>query len=121
MSERDDSNNNVMVGALMLVAGGIIGAGIALMYAPQSGEKTRKEMARYAKKARRRTQDAVDAVEEFTDQVTDMAEAVGDRASEILEKGKDMAYGAKKGLLKAIADGEARLEKERSRLSKMIG
>jgi len=121
MSERDDSNNNVMVGALMLLAGGIIGAGIALMYAPQSGEKTRKEMARYAKKARRRTQDAVEAVEEFTDQVTDMAEAVGDRASEILEKGKDMAYGAKKGLLKAIAEGEARLEKERSRLSKMIG
>ena len=120
MSDRDDSNS-VTVGALMLVAGGIIGAGIALMYAPQSGEKTRKGMARYATKARRRTQDAVEAVEEFTDQVTDMADAVGDRASEILEKGKDMAYGAKKGLLKAIAEGEARLEKERSRLSKMIG
>jgi len=120
MSERDESNN-VVVGALLLVAGGIIGAGIALMYAPQSGEKTRKEITRYAKKARRRTQDAVDAVEDFTDQVTDMAETVGERASEILEKGKDMAYGAKKGLLKAIAEGEARLEKERSRLSKMIG
>ena len=121
MSEREESNNNVMVGALMLVAGGIIGAGIALMYAPQSGEKTRKGVLRYAKKARRRTQDAVEAVEEFTDQVTDMAEAVGDRASEILGKGKDMAYGAKKGLLKAIAEGEARLEKERARLTKMIG
>ena len=65
--------------------------------------------------------DLVDAVEDFTEQVTEMAETVGERASEILEKGKDMAYGAKKGLLKAIADGEARLEKERSRLSKMIG
>ena len=120
MSERDDSNN-VVAGALMLVAGGIIGAGLALLYAPQSGEKTRKEMARYAKKARRTTLNAVDAVEDFTDQVTDMAETVGERATEILEKGKDMAYGAKKGLLKAIAEGEARLEKERSRLSKMIG
>ena len=120
MSERDE-NNNVMVGALMLVAGGIIGAGLALMYAPQSGEKTRKEITRYAKKARRRTQDAADAVEVFSDQVTEMAETLGDRASEILEKGKDMAYGAKKGLLKAIAEGEARLEKERSRLSKLIG
>ena len=120
MSERDDSNN-VMVGALMLIAGGIIGAGLALMYAPQAGDKTRKEMARFAKKARRRTMDAVDAVEDFTEQVTDMAEAVGDRAAEILDKGKDMAYSAKKGLLKAIAEGESRLEKERSRLSKMIG
>jgi gas vesicle protein len=120
MSEKEDSNN-AMVGALLLVAGGIIGAGIALMYAPQAGDKTRKEVLRYAKKARRKGLDAVEAVEDFTDQVTDMAEAVGERATEILEKGKDMAYGAKKGLLKAIAEGESRLEKERSRLSKLIG
>lgn len=116
-----EEGNNVMVGALMLLAGGIIGAGVALLYAPQTGEKTRKEMARFAKKAKRRTRDAVEAVEEFADQVSDMAESVGDRASEILERGKDMAYSAKKGLVRAIAEGEARLEKERTRLSKMIG
>ncbi|HBA89516.1 MAG TPA: hypothetical protein DCZ75_16480 [Geobacter sp.] len=116
-----DRENKVMVGALMLLAGGILGAGIALLYAPQSGDKTRKEIGRYAKKARRKGEEALEAVEDFTEQVTDMAEAVGDRASEILEKGKDMAYGAKKGLLKAIEEGEARLVKERSRLAKMIG
>ncbi len=119
MSERE--NNTATVGALMLLAGGIIGAGLALMYAPQSGAKTRKDLVKYGKKARRRTQEAVEVVEDFTEQVTDMAELVGERASEILEKGKDMAYGAKKGLLKAIQEGEARLEKERSRLSKLIG
>lgn len=120
MSEREESSS-AMVGALMLVVGGLIGAGVALLYAPQSGDKTRKDVARMAKKARRKTQNAMDAVEDFTEQVTDMAEAVGERATEILEKGKDMAYSAKKGLLKAIQDGETRLEKERSRLSKMIG
>lgn len=116
-----DRENNVMVGALMLLAGGIIGAGIALMYAPQSGEKTRKEMARYAKKARRKGEEALEAVEDFSEQVTEMAETVGERASEILGMGKDMAYSAKKGLLKAIEDGESRLVKERSRLAKLIG
>jgi len=116
-----DRENNAMVGALMLVAGGLLGAGIALLYAPQSGEKTRKGLARYAKRAQRRTVEAVEAVEDFSEQVSDMAESVGERASEILEKGKDMAYGAKKSLLKAIQDGESRLEKERARLSKMIG
>jgi gas vesicle protein len=120
MSEREDSNS-ALVGALMLMAGGIIGAGIALMYAPQSGEKTRKGITRFTKKARRKAQDAVEVVEDFSEQVTDMAETVGDRAAEILEKGKDMAYSAKKGLLKAIQEGEARLEKERSRLTKMRG
>jgi gas vesicle protein len=119
MSNRE--NNTIVVGALMLLAGGILGAGAALLYAPQSGEKTRKEIGRYAKKARRRAQEAVETVEDFTEQVSDMAGAVGERAAEILEKGKDMAYGAKKGLLKAIEDGEARLSKERARLTKMIG
>lgn len=118
MAER---GNNAMVGALVLLAGGIVGAGIALLYAPQSGDKTRRDLTRYAKKARRRTRDAVEKVEEFTDQVTDMAEMVGERAAEILEKGKDMAYDAKKGLVRAIEQGEARLEKQRSRLMKMIG
>lgn len=113
--------NKAMVGALMLLAGGIIGAGIALLYAPKSGEKTRKDIARYAKKARRKGEEALEAVEDFTEQVTDMAGAVGERASEILDRGKDMAYGAKKGLLKAIEEGEARLVKERSRLAKLIG
>jgi gas vesicle protein len=116
----EKESNNAMVGAVMLLAGGILGAGIALLYAPQSGEKTRKGLTRYAKKARRRTEEAVEAVEDFSEQVTDMAEAVGERAAEILEKGKDMAYGAKKGLLKAIQEGESRLEKQRSRLMKMI-
>ncbi len=116
-----DKNNSVVVGALMLLAGGIVGAGIALMYAPQSGEKTRKEMGRYAKKARRKGESALEAVEDFSEQVTDMAEAVGERAAEILDKGRDMAYGAKKGLLKAMEEGEARLTKERSRLAKLIG
>jgi gas vesicle protein len=119
MSNRE--GNNATIGALMLLAGGILGAGLALLYAPQTGEKTRKELVRFGKKTRKRTREAVDAVEDFSEHVTDMAEAVGERASEILEMGKDMAYSAKKGLLKAIQEGESRLEKERSRLSKMIG
>lgn len=116
-----DRDNKVVVGALMLLAGGIIGAGVALLYAPQSGQKTRKEIYRYTKKARRKGEEALEAVEDFTEQVTDMAEAMGERAAEILDRGKDMAYGAKKNLLKALEDGEARLTKERARLSKMIG
>jgi len=40
-----ENNNSAMVGALMLVAGGIIGAGVALLFAPQSGKRTRKEIA----------------------------------------------------------------------------
>ena len=114
----EDRNNTAMVGALMLVAGGIIGAGAALLFAPQAGKKTRRDIVRYAKKARSKAEGVVD---EFSCQVSDVVETVGDRAEEILDKGSDMAYEAKKELLKAIEKGQERLEKQRSRLAKLIG
>ncbi|UFS71229.1 YtxH domain-containing protein [Geomonas sp. RF6] len=115
--EKENKDNKVMVGALMLLAGGILGASVALLYAPQSGEKTRRGITRGAKKARRRTEQAVD---DFSQNLSEVVEMVGERASEILEKGRDMGYKAKKELLKAMEEGEARLQKERARLSKML-
>ena len=114
----EDRNNNAVVGALMLVAGGIIGAGAALLFAPQSGKRTRRDIVRYAKKAKHKAEGVVD---DFSAQVSDMVETVGDKAEEILDKGSDMAYEAKKDLLKAIEKGQDRLEKQRSRLAKLIG
>lgn len=114
----DDRNNNAVVGALMLVAGGIIGAGAALLFAPQSGKRTRRDIVRYAKKAKHKAEGVVD---DFSAQVSDMVETVGDKAEEILDKGSDMAYEAKKDLLKVIEKGQDRLEKQRSRLAKLIG
>jgi gas vesicle protein len=35
-----------------LVAGGVIGAGIGLLFATQTGAETRRDVGRYAKKAR---------------------------------------------------------------------
>jgi gas vesicle protein len=114
----ENKDNNALVGALMLVAGGIIGAGVALLFAPQSGKKTRRDISRYSKKVRRQTEDVID---EFSGNVQGMVEAVGEKAEDILDKGKDLAYEAKKDLLRAIEEGQAKLEKQRSRLSKLIG
>ncbi len=113
----ENNNNSAMVGALMLVAGGIIGAGVALLFAPQSGKRTRKDIARFAKKTKHKAEDAVDS---FTDTLSDLVETVGDKASDILDQGKDMAYDAKKEVLRAIEDGQARLEKQRAKLAKLI-
>lgn len=113
-----DRDNSAMVGALMLVAGGIIGAGVALLFAPQSGQKTRKDITRYAKKVGRK---AEGVVEDFADTVSDMVETVSEKAEDILEKGKDMAYEAKKELVKVIEDGQEKLEKQRVKLMKLVG
>ncbi len=114
----EDNNNSALVGALMLVAGGIIGAGVALLFAPQSGKRTRKDIVRFAKKTKHKAEDLVD---DFTDTFSDLVEAVGDKAADILDEGKDLAHDAKKEVLRAIEDGQARLEKQRAKLAKLIG
>ena len=113
----DKDSNNAMVGALMLVAGGIIGAGVALLFAPQTGKKTRRDIVRIAKKTKHKAEDVVD---NFTDTISDLVDAVGEKASGILDQGKDLAHDAKKEVLRAIEDGQARLEKQRSKLAKLI-
>jgi len=109
--------NGVAAGTLLLAAGAILGAGVALLLAPQSGRDTRTDILRYAKKARN---GAGGVVEDFADTVSGMVDAVGDKAEDILDKGKDLAYDAKKELIGAIAEGQKKLEKQRARLEKMI-
>jgi gas vesicle protein len=112
-----EDNNRLTASALMLIAGGILGAGLALLFAPQSGKRTRRDIARLARKTKNRAEDIVD---DFIDTVSGMAEVVGDKAAEILDQGKDIAHEAKKDLLRAIEDGQEKLEKQKARLAKLI-
>lgn len=113
-----DTKRNATLGGVLLVAGGLIGAGVALLFAPQSGRQTRRDIARYSRKVRRQAEDIVD---EFAGNVHGMVESIGERAEDILDRGKDMAHDAKLDLLKVIDEGQARLEKQKSRLAKLIG
>jgi gas vesicle protein len=113
-----DRNTTIKVGALMLVAGGIIGAGVALLFAPQSGKATRKDITRYARKARRRAEDMVD---DFSDSISKMVDAVGEKSADILDRGADLAYDAKKEIMKTIEHGQEKLEKQRIRLARFFG
>jgi len=45
----EDKNTNILVSFLI---GGIVGAGLALLFAPQSGKKTRKQLAEMADEAK---------------------------------------------------------------------
>lgn len=113
-----DRNTTIKVGALMLIAGGVIGAGVALLFAPQSGKATRKDISRYARKARRRAEDIVD---DFSDTVSKMVETVGEKSADILDRGSDIAQDARKEILKTIEHGQEKLEKQRARLARFFG
>lgn len=110
--------NKAMVGGIMLVAGGLLGAAAALLLAPQSGRQTRRDLARYSRKVSRQAEDIVD---DFAGNVHGMIESIGERAEDILDRGKDMAHEAKVELLKIIDEGQAKLEKQKARLARIIG
>jgi gas vesicle protein len=112
MSGRD---NRVATAALLMVAGGIVGAGIALLFAPQSGERTRRDIYRSAKKVKTR---AEEAVEDLSENILDLVDTIEEKTDDLLEKGKEVTVGARKDLIRLIEDGASKLEKFRTKLSK---
>jgi gas vesicle protein len=112
----EDRERKIAAAAMLVVAGGIIGAGLALLYAPQSGSRTRKDILRYSKKVRRRADEAVD---DLAANVSDLVETIGEKTDDLLEKGKDVAGGARKDLIRMIEEGASKLEKFRTLLSRM--
>lgn len=113
-----DRNHSATVGSLMLLSGGIIGAGLALLYAPQSGKKTRKQIARYGRKARN---EAEEAARDAADYVSEMVDTISDQTSELVDRGGDVASHWRKNLLSSIENGQKTLEKQAKNLSHLWG
>jgi len=78
---------------LAFILGGIIGAGIALLTAPRSGEETRKK------------------IKEFSDELFE-------KARQTLESGKEFVTDKKSAIKSALEAAKEAYEKELERLSK---
>ncbi len=114
----EENGNKVMTGALLVLAGAILGAGVALLVAPQSGKATRRDISRYARKARRKVEGVAG---EVADSVADMADAVEEKAEELLGKGREMAKESRDAVLAALEEGQERIARQRDRLAKLLG
>jgi len=114
----EESDTKVLMGALLVAAGAILGAGVALLLAPQSGKETRRDIARYSRKAGRRIGGIAGEVAEA---VTDMAEAVEEKAEELLGQGKDLTKETRDAVLSVFEEGQKRLSRQQDRLAKLLG
>ncbi len=112
----ENRDNKLAAAALLIVAGGVIGAGFALLLAPQSGKKTRKDLVRYTKKVRNRADETVD---DLTTNVNNLVDTIGEKTEELVEKGREVAGSARKDLIRLIEEGASKLEKFRTILSRM--
>lgn len=107
-----EQGNGAAKGAIGLIAGTILGAGVALLYAPKAGERTRREIRYYSKRAGRKARRIARNV---SDSVSGMVDRLEENAMSVVEKGRDYADGAKQGVLVAIEEGRERLRHRRER------
>ncbi|MBA3467512.1 MAG: YtxH domain-containing protein [Gemmatimonadaceae bacterium] len=103
------------IGPLFL--GLALGAGVALLLAPQSGEETRRRFARSA----RRAQDAAqDIVEDLSGSVAEKLDRARDAIEEKLEATLDAVDDKKRRMTNAVGVGRAAAREARGELEARI-
>jgi gas vesicle protein len=89
---------------LSFLLGGIVGAALALLLAPESGRETR-----------RRIRDFTDDVK---DKVKDYSEDVKGKVTSTIDKSRELYEEKKAAIAKAVEAGKEAYEKEKARLTK---
>jgi gas vesicle protein len=105
-------------GTVMLITGCLIGAGLALLYAPRSGPKTRRKLQRYATRVQN------EAEELFRDTADSLSEAMEDlteRSADLIERGGEVTQEWRQQLLNAMESGQKSLETQRRKFTQLWG
>ena len=100
------------------LVGGLIGAAVALLYAPKSGRETRKDIAKTARRVKKET---VHLVEDAVDSINDFTGEVRDKVTDVIERGKDLSEGAKKEIIRNLEHGQKVIEKQKKRIVEALG
>lgn len=103
------------VGNLLL--GVLIGAGVALLFAPRSGEETRTDIKRRARRAR----DTVEGVaHDVTDQVVDTFESARTKVEEQIESARATIEFKKQQVARAMEAGREAAQQARGDLERRL-
>jgi gas vesicle protein len=94
-----------------LLVGGLIGAGVALLMAPRSGEETRAEIRNKAMEYRDRTKDVVnETVSQAKSKADELTGGVMEKAEDLKRRGKQTAAQQLDHLSQAAETGKSRVQ-----------
>ena len=100
-----------------LFAGAIVGAAVALLYAPQSGVRTQKDIKKFARTTVDRLDDLqTDIRDKVTDWVDDMTEVVKDG----VDRGKKLGADGYEHILQGFDNARKCVEDGKSRFEQLI-
>jgi gas vesicle protein len=118
---RDDRDVTVIEadsgsGLKWFVLGAAIGAGLGILFAPQAGERTRRDLARRGRKLRAEAEDKFEDLADdlkvrgkrIKETVSDFADDVADEVTEGKRKLERTALTAREELERRLADARAR-------------
>jgi gas vesicle protein len=100
-----------------LLVGVLIGAGVALLFAPRSGEDTRDDIRRRARRAGNSVKGAARGV---TDQVVDTFETARTRVEEQIETARSAIELKKRQVSRAVEAGREAAEQARGDLERRL-
>jgi gas vesicle protein len=83
-----DNNNSAGTVLVAFALGAIAGAAIALLYAPTSGEETRRKLAEKAREGRDKAEQFARQGREFLDRQRETVSAAVDRGREAFEQAR---------------------------------
>ena len=102
----------------LFIAGVLAGAAFALLYAPSSGVRTRKQIRRYA---RRKFEQLDDLQDDIRSQVNGWVEDVAETLDDGLHSGKRLTLAGRERVLGVFDDAKRRVEEGKSRIEGLIG
>jgi gas vesicle protein len=99
----DDRGSSLGAVGLAFLTGGLVGAAVALLLAPQSGRESREQLRGYARRAE--------------DQVHELADKATQALDQAVDKGREFIKDTEAIVTEAVEAGRTAMEWERERLS----
>jgi gas vesicle protein len=103
------TENEKLNGVGLFVVGGLVGAALALILAPQSGKKTRRDIVRLGKRAKLESE----RIQlEMSHAINDLVDDVSQKVEDGLERGREWTDRTTQGVLTALNAGKDYIQKE---------
>ena len=110
----EDSGFSSGAVAFAFLAGAIIGAGAALLLAPQTGAETRKLLRDYAEKAEEEIRERLPEAKAMLDSAIEKGKDLVEKGKDFVEKGKEFVDDQKSLLSSAMDAGRTAMKKQRA-------